>query len=69
MIESNFVKWKEQSNFKNLVLLLIILPENSTIEGFEKNTILVRGLDCLDRTPLLDIKPALVNESVNMRCD
>src|SRR5215831_16614392 len=25
--------------------------------GVEGNTILVRGLDCLDETPLLDIKP------------
>src|ERR1700753_3555530 len=25
--------------------------------GIEGNTILVRGLDCLDETPLLDIKP------------
>ena len=40
-----------------------------TIEDIETNTILVRGLDCLDGTPLLDIKPALVDESVNMRCD
>ncbi len=27
------------------------------LEGIEGNTILVRGLDCLDNTPLLDIKP------------
>src|SRR6201995_2556628 len=26
--------------------------------GIEGNTVLVRGLDCLDETPLLDIKPA-----------
>ena len=26
-------------------------------EGIEGNTVLVRGLDCLDGTPLLDIKP------------
>ncbi len=25
--------------------------------GIERNTILVRGLDCLDGTPLLDVKP------------
>ncbi len=25
--------------------------------GIERNTVLVRGLDCLDGTPLLDIKP------------
>jgi tRNA-Thr(GGU) m(6)t(6)A37 methyltransferase TsaA len=25
--------------------------------GVERNVILVRGLDCLDETPLLDIKP------------
>jgi tRNA-Thr(GGU) m(6)t(6)A37 methyltransferase TsaA len=25
--------------------------------GIEGNTILVRGLDCLDNTPLIDIKP------------
>jgi tRNA-Thr(GGU) m(6)t(6)A37 methyltransferase TsaA len=25
--------------------------------GIESNTILVRGLDCLDNTPLIDIKP------------
>lgn len=39
------------------------------IEGIETNTILVRGMDCLDGTPLLDIKPALVNESVSEGCD
>lgn len=38
------------------------------IEGIESNTILVRGMDCLDGTPLLDIKPALGNESVNENC-
>lgn len=27
------------------------------LEGVEGNTILVRGLDCLDGTPLLDVKP------------
>ncbi len=25
--------------------------------GIEGNTVLVRGLDCLDETPLLDLKP------------
>jgi tRNA-Thr(GGU) m(6)t(6)A37 methyltransferase TsaA len=25
--------------------------------GVEGNTVLVRGLDCLDQTPLLDLKP------------
>ena len=25
--------------------------------GIEGNTVLVRGLDCLDQTPLLDLKP------------
>lgn len=25
--------------------------------GIEGSTVLVRGLDCLDETPLLDIKP------------
>lgn len=29
------------------------------IEAIEKNEIIVRGLDCLDRTPLIDIKPAI----------
>lgn len=29
------------------------------IEKIEENTIIVRGLDCLDGTPLLDIKPAM----------
>ena len=28
-----------------------------TLLGVEDNTLLVRGLDCLDGTPLLDIKP------------
>lgn len=32
------------------------------IEELDGNRILVRGLDCLDRTPLLDIKPAMSNE-------
>jgi tRNA (adenine37-N6)-methyltransferase len=27
------------------------------LEGIESNVILVRGLDCLDGTPLLDVKP------------
>ena len=35
------------------------------IESIETNSILVRGMDCLDGTPLLDIKPAFVNELVN----
>ncbi len=25
--------------------------------GIESNTVLVRGLDCLDETPLIDLKP------------
>jgi tRNA (Thr-GGU) A37 N-methylase len=28
-----------------------------TLAGREANTLLVRGLDCLDGTPLLDLKP------------
>ena len=28
-----------------------------TLVGLERNTVLVRGLDCLDETPLLDLKP------------
>jgi tRNA-Thr(GGU) m(6)t(6)A37 methyltransferase TsaA len=28
-----------------------------TLVGIEGNTVLVRGLDCLDETPLLDLKP------------
>ena len=27
------------------------------LEGIESNMVLVRGLDCLDGTPLLDLKP------------
>lgn len=30
-----------------------------TIEGIADTCILVRGMDCLDGTPLLDIKPAM----------
>jgi len=30
----------------------------ATLVGVEQSTILVRGLDCLDGTPLLDLKPA-----------
>lgn len=33
-----------------------------TIEEIEEGCITVRGLDCLDGTPLLDIKPALPGE-------
>lgn len=33
-----------------------------TIEAIERSRIQVRGLDCLDGTPLLDIKPAIVGE-------
>ena len=29
----------------------------ATLVGVEDGTLMVRGLDCLDRTPLLDIKP------------
>lgn len=36
-----------------------ILP----IEEIGQHYILVRGLDCLERTPLLDIKPAMMNET------
>jgi tRNA-Thr(GGU) m(6)t(6)A37 methyltransferase TsaA len=28
-----------------------------SLVGIEGNTVLVRGLDCLDKTPLLDLKP------------
>jgi tRNA-Thr(GGU) m(6)t(6)A37 methyltransferase TsaA len=28
------------------------------VEGIDGTTLLVRGLDCVDRTPLLDLKPA-----------
>ena len=34
-----------------------IAPSIVKFVGIEGNTVLVRGLDCLDRTPLLDIKP------------
>lgn len=33
-----------------------------TIERIEGATLVVRGLDCLDGTPLLDIKPAMAAE-------
>lgn len=29
----------------------------ATLEGIEGGTVLVRGLDCLDGTPLIDLKP------------
>lgn len=32
------------------------------IERIEKNSVVVKGLDCLDRTPVLDIKPAIYRE-------
>ena len=32
------------------------------IEGISGNTVAVRGLDCLNGTPLLDIKPAMSGE-------
>ena len=32
-------------------------PRSSNWSAIEGNVILVRGLDCLDETPLLDIKP------------
>ena len=32
------------------------------IESIENMQIFVKGLDCLDGTPLLDIKPAILNE-------
>lgn len=33
-----------------------------TIERIENQSVFVRGLDCLDKTPLLDIKPAMSGE-------
>jgi tRNA-Thr(GGU) m(6)t(6)A37 methyltransferase TsaA len=33
-----------------------------TIEDIKNNCIFVKGLDCLDGTPLLDIKPAILDE-------
>jgi len=35
------------------------------IERVEGNVIIVRGLDCLNGTYLIDIKPAMVAESIN----
>jgi len=32
------------------------------IEKIEKEVVLVKGLDCLNGTPLLDIKPAIMDE-------
>ena len=32
------------------------------IESIKNNCIFVKGLDCLDGTPLLDIKPAIMDE-------
>ena len=32
------------------------------IESIKNNRIFVKGLDCLDGTPLLDIKPAILDE-------
>ena len=33
-----------------------------TIDAINGNELVVRGLDCVDGTPLLDIKPAMSNE-------
>lgn len=33
-----------------------------TIETIKKEVVFVKGLDCLDSTPLLDIKPAIMDE-------
>jgi len=38
-----------------------------TIDDISGNEIIVRGLDCLDGTPLLDIKPAMNNEVESRR--
>ena len=38
-----------------------------TIDELHGNEIVVRGLDCTDGTPLLDIKPAMSNEVVSPR--
>ncbi len=35
------------------------------IDEMNENELVVRGLDCIDETPLLDIKPAMVNEVDN----
>lgn len=35
------------------------------IEAMENGVITVRGLDCLDNTPLVDIKPAIYREKAN----
>jgi len=35
-----------------------------SIESIKNNCIFVKGLDCLDGTPLLDIKPAILDELV-----
>ena len=35
------------------------------IENISKERILVKGLDCLNETPLLDIKPAIFREQAN----
>ncbi len=48
--------------FEPWVPALTVRPNpigTSTVElvGIEGNVVLVRGLDCLDETPLLDIKP------------
>jgi len=32
------------------------------VEGIRSNRIFVRGMDCLNGTPLLDIKPAIMSE-------
>jgi tRNA (Thr-GGU) A37 N-methylase len=34
-----------------------------TIEGIDGEALIVRGLDCVNGTPLLDIKPAMRAES------
>lgn len=36
-----------------------------TIEAIEEGAIRVRGLDCLNGTPLVDIKPAILRETGN----
>ncbi|PMI89378.1 tRNA (N6-threonylcarbamoyladenosine(37)-N6)-methyltransferase TrmO, partial [Vibrio splendidus] len=60
--------WDEETPTKGTFALLsphrpnpigaAVLP----IEQIENGTVTVRGLDCLNNTPLLDIKPAIYRE-------
>ena len=45
------------SNTATTVMMLPIATSLVELVGIEPGVLLVRGLDCVDRTPLLDLKP------------